>query len=61
MRLMSNTSEAAKIKEEGNKLFSSKQYSQALDKYSKALRVGGDNAVIFSNRSACLLSLGRFV
>ena len=52
---------AARTKDEGNKLFASKQYSQALDKYSKALRIGGDNAIIFANRSACQLFLGRFV
>ncbi|KAL5478894.1 hypothetical protein ACEPAI_2171 [Sanghuangporus weigelae] len=52
---------AAKIKEEGNKFFVGKQYSQAYDKYSKALKVGGDNATIYANRAACCMSLGRYL
>lgn len=56
---MVDAAEALKLKEEGNKLFIAKRFSQAYDKYSKAILVGGDNAVIFANRSACLLALGR--
>ncbi|KAL5525220.1 hypothetical protein ACEPAF_9089 [Sanghuangporus sanghuang] len=52
---------AAKLKEEGNKFFVGKQYSQAHDKYSKALKVGGDNAIIYANRAACCMSLGRYL
>lgn len=50
---------AAQLKEEGNKFFTSKQYSQAYDKYSKALKVGGDNAILYANRAACCMPLGR--
>lgn len=47
---------AARLKDEGNKHFEKKEFSQAYDKYTAALKKGGDNAIIYANRAACLLA-----
>lgn len=44
--------EAEKLKGEGNKLLGKKQYAQAIDKYTKAIKLNPQNAVYFSNRAA---------
>lgn len=50
---------AAKLKEEGNAHFSKKEYSQAYDKYTSALKKGGENAILYANRAACCMGLGK--
>ena len=49
----------AKLKEKGNARFAKKEYSQAYDAYSSALKKGGDNAILYSNRAACCMHLGK--
>lgn len=52
---------ANKLKEEGNAFFREEKYTQALEKYNEALQVGGDSAVLYSNRSACRMKLKKYV
>ncbi len=53
---MTDASEATRLKEEGNKHFEKKEFSQSYDKYTAALEKGGENAILYGNRAACLLS-----
>mmetsp|Transcript_27443 Transcript_27443/g.76716 ORF Transcript_27443/g.76716 Transcript_27443/m.76716 type:complete len:494 (+) Transcript_27443:103-1584(+) len=46
-----------KLKEEANELYKEHKIQEAIDKYSEAIEVGGDNAIIFSNRALCWLRL----
>jgi tetratricopeptide (TPR) repeat protein len=50
------------LKERGNALFAERKYRDAFKEYGRALELVGDDrrarAVLHSNRSACLLSLG---
>lgn len=52
---------AHELKEEGNRLFQSRDYAGALRQYELALRLAPrghpDRAVFHSNRAACLLQL----
>ena len=43
---------AERLKGEGNKLLGKKQYSQAVDKYTQAIKRNPRNAIYFSNRAA---------
>ncbi|KIK61273.1 hypothetical protein GYMLUDRAFT_166803 [Collybiopsis luxurians FD-317 M1] len=45
------------LKEEGDLLFRESKYVEAIAKYTEALRVGGDNAILYSNRSLCRFKL----
>lgn len=54
---MSTEERVKKLKEEGNNLFAQKQYVAAAEKYTEALQLGGDNAVLYSNRAACRLKM----
>ncbi len=56
---MSDSEAAARLKDEGNKHFEKKEFSQAYDKYTAALKKGGDSAILYANRAACLLSLRK--
>mmetsp|Transcript_35568 Transcript_35568/g.36258 ORF Transcript_35568/g.36258 Transcript_35568/m.36258 type:complete len:488 (+) Transcript_35568:209-1672(+) len=42
----------------GNTLYQTRQFSEAIEKYSEAIRLQGDNHILWSNRSACFLSSG---
>lgn len=57
----STQSLAEKLKQEGNALYSEQKYAEAEAKYTEALSVGGDNAILYANRAACRLKLLRFV
>ncbi|PVU92259.1 hypothetical protein BB560_006071 [Smittium megazygosporum] len=48
-----------KLKSQGNKFFSSKQFEQAIDYYSKALMFD-ENPVFYSNRAACYDALEKY-
>lgn len=49
------------LKDEGNALFTHKQYGPASVKYSEALRIDDNNAVLYANRAACRLAVGQLV
>ncbi|KAJ3815600.1 hypothetical protein F5876DRAFT_30294 [Lentinula aff. lateritia] len=57
---MSTDERVKRLKEEGNKLFAQKQYAAAAEKYTEALQLGGDNAVLYSNRAACRLKMKTY-
>lgn len=44
---------AAQLKEEGNALFVKKDFARAYEKYTEAIAVDGQNAVLYANRCAC--------
>lgn len=52
-------STAAQLKEEGNALFVQKHFACAYEKYSEAIAVDDQNAVLYANRSACSLGMGK--
>jgi hypothetical protein len=58
---------SADLKAQGNALFSAKKFKQAEKKYTEAIEAGDEEAdakgqaVLYSNRAACRLSLKRFV
>jgi stress-induced-phosphoprotein 1 len=47
-------------KAEGNKAHAKKDYSAAIRLFSEAIELDPSNHVYYSNRSACLLEVGRF-
>ncbi|KAI0358985.1 hypothetical protein OH77DRAFT_1396325 [Trametes cingulata] len=57
---MSNTTEAAKLKAEGNDLFVKKSFGAAYKKYTEAIKHDEQNAVLYCNRAACSLGLNRY-
>lgn len=50
-------SDADALKAEGNKLFGAKKFSEAAIKYSEAIDIDGQNAVLYANRAACHLNM----
>jgi hypothetical protein len=52
---------AAKLKTEGNELFRKQDYVGALTKYSEALVLDDENAVLYANRAACNHHLNKCV
>lgn len=46
---------------EGNALFAANKYAEGEAKYTEAIEVGGDNAILYANRAACKARLKRFV
>ncbi|KAJ3807928.1 hypothetical protein F5876DRAFT_47098 [Lentinula aff. lateritia] len=50
-----------KLKREGNVFFLQKSYIYAAEKYMEALKIDKDNAILYSNRSACHLNLKAYV
>ncbi|KAF9973460.1 Hsp90 cochaperone [Actinomortierella ambigua] len=51
---------AEEFKQQGNKLFLAKDYSAAIDAFSKAIDLDPSNHVLYSNRSACYASLKEY-
>ncbi|KZO95694.1 hypothetical protein CALVIDRAFT_467125, partial [Calocera viscosa TUFC12733] len=51
---------AETLKAEGNVLFGQKQYKDAALKYSVAIELSPENAVLWSNRAACNLNLKKY-
>jgi DnaJ family protein C protein 7 len=55
----SSGEEVEDLKRQANALFTSGSYLEAIVLYSKAIDAAPDNAVLYSNRSAASLRLGR--
>ncbi|KAK7694235.1 hypothetical protein QCA50_001415 [Cerrena zonata] len=51
--------QAAKLKDEGNALFTQKLYAEAYAKYSEAIAKDSTNATYFANRAACSLNMRK--
>lgn len=51
---------ADEFKEKGNAFVKAKDYEKAIEMYSKAIETHSNEAVYFSNRSQCYLSLEKF-
>ncbi len=49
------------LREEGKEYFSQKIYAQAKEKFTEALKVDEENAILYANRSACNYALQRYV
>ena len=47
---------AEELKRRGNELFATRQYDEAIELYNKAIAIDPENAVLYSNRSACYAS-----
>ncbi|KIJ28582.1 hypothetical protein M422DRAFT_189532 [Sphaerobolus stellatus SS14] len=52
--------DAERIKAEGNALFGKGDYANAIDKYTTAISIVPDNAILYANRSACYMALKRY-
>ncbi|KAF4132062.1 DnaJ domain [Phytophthora infestans] len=50
--------QAEAFKGEGNKLLADKQFSDAVEMYTRAIKLDPENAVYYSNRSAAYLAMG---
>lgn len=50
---------AALLKTEGNTFFVAKKWIKAQSKFTEAIELDKENAVLYSNRAACCLQLGR--
>ncbi|KAF8843782.1 hypothetical protein BDN67DRAFT_896356 [Paxillus ammoniavirescens] len=55
------TPTASQLKDEGNALFMKKDYLLAHDKYTEAIAIDGQNAVLYANRSACSFGMAKYV
>lgn len=49
------------LKDEGNKLFSQKDFSGAILKYTEAIAADNDNAILYANRAACYLNTKEYL
>lgn len=49
-----------KLKSQGNCFYKDGNYQEAIDAYTKALLIDGENSTLYSNRSAALSRIGRF-
>ncbi|KAH8086615.1 hypothetical protein BXZ70DRAFT_956205 [Cristinia sonorae] len=58
---MTSQTRAAQLKAEGNTLFAQRQYKEARSKYSQAIDVDGNSAVLYSNRAACSQYLRKYL
>ncbi|KAI9574032.1 hypothetical protein HD554DRAFT_582539 [Boletus coccyginus] len=54
-------STAEQLKAEGNAFFIKKDFVRAYDKYSEAIAIDGQNAVLYANRSACSFGMSNFI
>ncbi|KAI9574036.1 hypothetical protein HD554DRAFT_583804 [Boletus coccyginus] len=49
------------LKDEGNALFVKKDFVRAHDKYSEAIAIDDQNAVLYANRSACSFGMNKYI
>lgn len=52
---------SASLKEEGNALFTKGEFQKASEKYTKAIELDCQNAVLYANRAACALNLKKYI
>ncbi|KAK0469496.1 uncharacterized protein EV420DRAFT_1494816 [Desarmillaria tabescens] len=52
---------ATQLKDEGNKLFSQRNFSGAILKYAEAIVADENNAVLYANRAACYLNTKEYL
>jgi len=57
---MSNKKKAAEAKDKGNKFFLAKQYPQAIEWYSKAIKYDPQDSAFYSNRCAAYMGMNKF-
>lgn len=50
---------AAELKAAGNALFGQQKWKEAHAKYTAAIALDADNAVLYANRAACATNLKR--
>ncbi|KAK1226528.1 hypothetical protein PQX77_010493 [Marasmius sp. AFHP31] len=58
---VADSKRAQDFKEEGNLLFSTGKYSEALSKYNEAITIDNSNAVFYANRSICRFKLKQYI
>ncbi len=54
------STEAERLKNEGNALFIQNDFNGAYDKYTQAIRHDDKNAILYCNRAASSLGLNRY-
>ncbi|GIQ91829.1 hypothetical protein KIPB_015253 [Kipferlia bialata] len=52
--------EALRLKEQGNALYKDKHYAEAIDMFTKAIKVSPANTLLYSNRANARYQLDRF-
>lgn len=55
-----NAAKAEEHKVKGNGFFSSKNYDQAIEEYSLAIKIYSASAPLWSNRSACYMAMKEY-
>ena len=58
---MNKQSEALRIKELGNQAYSNKQYKEAINHYTNAIKLNPQEPSFYSNRGLCYYNLGQFM
>lgn len=58
---MSSFEDVFSLREEGNRLFHDKNYEEAARIFCRAIELAPNNSILFSNRSACYLSMDDYV
>ena len=59
--LDAKTTSVDKVKAEGDGFFANRQYRKAYAKYSEAIKLDGQSAVLYANRAASALSMKECV
>lgn len=52
--------EALKLKDEGNELLKAQKFQDAIDKYTEAIKLDGNNAVFYSNRAQAHIKMESY-
>lgn len=55
-----NTNQAIRYKEEGNTAYKNRDYSKALNLYSKAIQCDPNDPSFYSNKALCYFNLGNY-
>lgn len=59
--VLSNEASAEIAKEKGNQAYKEKHFKRAVDLYSEAIKLNGNNATYYSNRAAAYLESGSYI